>query len=47
MRTVLALTVALALAPPLNRLQPDFQPLLTDFSESGGKVRLVMLLSPT
>ena len=47
MRAVLALIAALSLAPPLTRLQPDFQPLLSDFGQAAGKVRLVMLLSPT
>jgi hypothetical protein len=43
----LGLAASFLLAPPLARLQPDFQPLLSDFAESNGKVRLILFLSPT
>jgi len=43
----LLVATTLTLAPPLERLGPDFQPLLADFAAASGRARLVMLLSPT
>lgn len=42
-----ALASVLALAPPFAKIQADFEPLALDFRAEAGKVRLVVLLSPT